>query len=98
MPEIIELGDKAKDKITGFTGVVTSITTWLNGCQRVGLQPRELGEHGRLPSVEAFDIEQVELLEKRVVVAERGQRAEAVRPKESGGPMPQPSRASVPTR
>lgn len=35
----ITLGCKAKDKITGFTGIVIAMTSWLNGCQRVTIQP-----------------------------------------------------------
>jgi hypothetical protein len=85
---VIELGDLAKDRITGFEGVVYGITTWLNGCQRITLAPRALGEHGRLPSTETFDIEQVELVKKAVVTTAKGQRAEVARRKESGGPMP----------
>ncbi len=34
----IKLGDRVKDKVTGYTGIVTGITTWLNGCARMGIQ------------------------------------------------------------
>jgi len=33
----LTLGCRARDTITGFEGVVTSITRWLNGCDRIGI-------------------------------------------------------------
>jgi len=35
----IKLWVKAKDVVTGFTGIVTSITSYLTGCDRVCLTP-----------------------------------------------------------
>ena len=40
----IDLGDVAKDTITGFEGVVVAQSKWLHGCVRMTLQPRELKE------------------------------------------------------
>lgn len=34
MNTTIQLGDKVKDTITGFTGVAVCISKWLNGCVR----------------------------------------------------------------
>lgn len=55
----IVLGCLAKDTVTGFTGIVSSRTEWLNGCIRIGLQPRELKD-GKPIESQAFDIEQLE--------------------------------------
>lgn len=33
----VNLGDTAKDTITGLTGVVVATTLWLNGCERITL-------------------------------------------------------------
>lgn len=38
----LELGSKATDKHTGFTGIVMAVTSYLYGCSRYGLQPLEL--------------------------------------------------------
>lgn len=38
----IHLGDRAKDRISGFVGIVTGITEWLYGCRRIGLQGEKL--------------------------------------------------------
>ena len=42
--EDIHLGDRVKDKLTGFSGVVVAITEWLNGCTRMAVQPEKLVE------------------------------------------------------
>ena len=35
---MINLGDKVKDTISGFTGIAVSRITYLQGCNRVGVQ------------------------------------------------------------
>lgn len=64
--EMVQLGDKGKCKITGFTGIVTSMSTWLNGCIRVGLQPQEMKD-GKPQDTQHYDIGQVEVVERAVV-------------------------------
>jgi hypothetical protein len=61
--EDIELGDEAKDTITGYKGVVVAFTTWLNKCRRLTLQSRELKD-GKPIDVQVFDIEQLQLVKK----------------------------------
>lgn len=81
----IALGDTARDVVTGFEGVVVAITTWLNGCVRLALQPRALKD-GKPIESQSFDVEQLELVEK----------CDAVMPtKKTGGPMPEPQRPEV---
>ena len=46
------LGFTVKDIITGFTGVVTAKTVWLNGCIRYGVQSRELKDGIPLKSLQ----------------------------------------------
>ncbi len=38
----INLGDKVRDQITGFEGIVIAETRWLDGCKRYGIQGQEL--------------------------------------------------------
>jgi hypothetical protein len=57
----LKLGDLARDKISGFEGVITTWTNWLNGCVRVGLTPKKLHDGKPIDSC-VFDIEQVELV------------------------------------
>ena len=77
----VELGQTAKDTISGFKGVVIGRTEWLNGCVRVGLQP-PVDKDGKVPDAYWIDIEQAEVLD--------------VEPKPklqpSNGPMPDPVR------
>jgi hypothetical protein len=84
----IKLGDLARDRITGFEGVVISRHEYLNGCIRFAVQPRELKE-GKPIEPEVFDIEQLEL------VAEKQPEMQLTR---SGGPMPTPAARMVPRR
>jgi len=56
----IKLGGKARDTVTGFEGIVTSITRWLNGCDRIGIQPTELDEKGQPKEAHVFDALQLE--------------------------------------
>jgi hypothetical protein len=83
-----QLGDRVKCVITGFTGIVTCKTEWLNGCRRLGVQPEEVKD-GKIPEPQYFDENQLEIVMRAihkplVLVA-----APAAAPKESptrGGP------------
>jgi len=57
------VGDMVRERITGFTGIVTAITTWLNGCKRCGVQPVGLHE-GKPIEAEWYDLEQVDVIER----------------------------------
>lgn len=61
----IQLGDRAKCKITGLTGIVTCMSTWLNGCVRIGIQPEE-AKDGKVLDAVFFDVGQVELVKKSI--------------------------------
>lgn len=79
--EYIELGDVARDKITGFEGVVIANTQWIHGCDRLTLKPQKLKKGIPIPS-EGFDRPQLELVQKQAIVAAR----------KTGGPRPEPER------
>jgi hypothetical protein len=87
MSKRIELGDEAKDAITGFTGVVVCDVKFLHGCRRLGLQPRELKDGKPLDYV-TFDEPQLELVRSATA---KGTSA-------TGGPRPEPTRAALPSR
>lgn len=77
----IELGDEAKDIITGFQGVVICISKWLHGCVRVTLQPKELRD-GKPVDSHTFDLPQLTLVQEKVAETTDdtgGPRAEPVR-------------------
>ncbi len=77
----IKLGDKIRDKITGFEGVAIAYAEWMNGCNRWASQPTELSDKGKPREAEWFDEQQVELAKAEA----------APKRKPSGGPMPDPS-------
>jgi hypothetical protein len=77
----IELGDVARDDITGFTGVVVAQTKWIHGCVRWSLQPQEMKD-GKPIDPCSFDEPQLTLVSKKVAKTTGG----------TGGPRPEPRR------
>lgn len=61
----INLGDRAKDRITGFIGIVVAEMHWLYGCRRLTLQPETLKD-GKTQERESFDEPQLEVVERAV--------------------------------
>ena len=57
-----ELGDKVKDKVTGYEGTAVSKTEHLNGCVHWGVQGKML--KGEVPDTEYFDDEQLVVVTK----------------------------------
>jgi len=58
---MIELGSIVKDKITGFTGIAMSSTTWLFGCVRIHVEPQELHD-GKPIAMQVFDEQRLEIV------------------------------------
>jgi hypothetical protein len=82
-----QLGDRVKCRITGYSGIVTAITHWLNGCRRLAVQDEKLKD-GKPSETQHFDDEQLEVVKRAVhapVVLEKKQ-APAPRPSRTGGP------------
>lgn len=80
----VELGDRVRDKISGFTGIVVARTEYIESCDQVWIRPEKLGANGELQKAEWFDAPWVEVVEKGVyqpkaVVEAAGKRL-------SGGP------------
>jgi len=83
------LGDKVRDKITGFTGIVTCRIEYLNGCLRVGVQPQEMEKKdgsAKYPDNIWFDQQQCELVAASVITIAEPLPA----PRPVGGPYPNP--------
>ena len=58
----LPLGAKVRDKITGFTGIVTARHEWLYGCLTYSVQPRDLHE-GKPVDRQPFDEDSLEFIE-----------------------------------
>lgn len=78
-----ELGDTARDTVTGLTGKVIGMTQWLTGCPRAIIQP-PLDKDGKVPDTYSIDTLTLELVEA-------GPR-HAPAATHKGGPRPTPSR------
>lgn len=83
----IELGDVAKDTLTGFKGIVVGVTKWLHGCRRIVIQPQELKDGKPIDPI-SFDEPQVECLKPK----------KAKTTANTGGPAPEPMRRATPRR
>ncbi len=59
------LGDRVKDPVTGLTGIVTCVTTWLHGCIRLGVQP-ETAKDDKAAEPQYFDQSQLVLVKPGV--------------------------------
>lgn len=59
----IKLGDKVKDKISGFTGIATAMAKYLNGCTRILVEPSKLDDDGKIIKAIWFDDVQIEVVE-----------------------------------
>jgi hypothetical protein len=55
------LGKLGKDKITGFTGIITGRCDYLYGCGQYGLNP-EVDKDGKIREMAWFDIGRVEII------------------------------------
>ena len=51
---VIKLGDEVRDNVSGFTGITISRHSYLQGCDRFGVQP-PVDKDGKLPEVMTFD-------------------------------------------
>lgn len=82
----VKLGDRVKDNVTGYEGICTSITKFLNGCRRIGIQGSGLDQNN-LP-VDAYVVDEttVDVLKSKVLKTEQ---------EENGGPNERLSKYKV---
>ncbi len=60
----IQMGQRVRDKISGFKGIAVARTTYLNGCDRISVQAK-VNNDGEVPEVESFDEPDIESLEPK---------------------------------
>ncbi|MBC8053766.1 MAG: hypothetical protein H7Y13_11945 [Sphingobacteriaceae bacterium] len=72
-----KLGEKAKDKVTGFEGIIIGRAEYLTGCDQYGLTPP--AKDGKVEKNEWFD-------EGRIEIIGEGFPASAVMGSKKGGP------------
>lgn len=76
---IFELGAKAKDKITGFEGIITGRADHITGCNTYGLKPK-IDKDGKVQESEWFD-------EGMITITGKGIKPNTVKSKDKGGPL-----------
>ena len=76
---IFELGAKAKDKLTGFEGIITGRADHITGCNTYGIKAK-LGKNGKPQEAEWFD-------EGMITIVGKGIKPNTVTAKEDGGPL-----------
>lgn len=63
----IGLGDKVKDRVTSFEGIVVETIEFIHGCTRLGIQSQKLNEKDMPLETCFFDEPQLELVQTNVI-------------------------------
>ncbi len=88
----IQLGMEVKDLVSGFVGIVTAKTQYLNGCVRFTVEPKAQKD-GTVPASLWFDEQQLVVLKPTTPLTKIAQVATA-----TGGDRPAARRAADPRR
>ena len=75
---MIELGQKGKDKITGFKGIIIGRSQYIYGCDQYALSP-EVSKDGKIGDTCWFDEGRIEIIAKGILPS-------MVRVEKPGGP------------
>jgi hypothetical protein len=78
----VAIGEKAKDSISAYEGIVIGRATFLNGCHRVGLQKNVLDKDGKVFEDKWFDEAQLAKVKNPVVIKTTERKIK------TGGPAP----------
>ena len=62
------MGKLARDKVTGFEGVIVGVCAYLTGCDQYGIQPP--AKDGEIKPSQWFDVHRVEIVGEGVRVAD----------------------------
>lgn len=68
---MIKLGEKVRDKVTGFEGIATSRVEYLNGCVQYGVTPKIKVKDNKKPETEYIDEGRLELVGKGINVKKK---------------------------
>ena len=64
---MIKLGQKVRDKVTGFEGVATAKLEYINGCIQYCVKPK-IKEQGKMPEGVYIDHQQLEVLDEETII------------------------------
>lgn len=67
---MIKLGQKAKDKITGFKGILTSRHQYITGCDQYTISPDTMDKENKLQDDYSFDEGRIEIIGKGIEISD----------------------------
>ena len=67
---MVTLGDYVKDTVSGFKGIAVSRHIYLQGCDRITIQPK-IDKEGKHPEGHTFDEPQLEILKSQKIKLQR---------------------------
>ena len=82
----LELGQLVRDRITGFTGIITMTGRHIDEATKVYVRPAEVDEDGDYPSGQTLHATEVEVIDEDGVQAEAEEMVEAM-PESAAGPV-----------
>lgn len=85
--QMINLGDRVRDRITGFTGIAVARAEYLYGCNRFSVLPEKLADK-KIQESQWFDEPQLDLVKAKIIIGNQ----------DTGGPQPAPRRNPDPSR
>lgn len=57
----LNIGDKVRDKVSGFSGIVTGIVDYISGCKQALVGPK-IDKDGKPIDSQWFDVQRLEVL------------------------------------
>jgi ribosomal protein L14 len=63
---MVNLGDLVKDSVSGFKGIAVSRHSYLQGCDRISIQP-PIDKNGKHPESVTFDEPQLIIIKKEKI-------------------------------
>lgn len=90
----VGLGDKVRDRLTGYTGICIAQSEQLFAANRIGVQSETLKD-GIPAEAQWFDEPQVQVIKEKAVKIDEEKQEQT---RKTGGPRPDPVRPTNPTR
>ena len=87
----IKLGSWAKDRITGFKGIVMGFCTYLTGCDQYLIQPVNKEDSTEKPTACWLDVKRLEVTEEEIISLNAGTVTQKREPK-NGCDIPAPTK------
>ena len=91
MQHTFKMGQRVKDVVTGFEGVITGMAQHMTGCDTVGVNPG-VDDKGKLQDVQWFDWTRLQLLDDSTITLPGLTPQDVITPRSRflGGPQDHP--------